>query len=509
MFVGQFTFRVHWLIGGQSFQRGTVMSGESAGCISPSGGVVETADLVRSGELSARSVLEAALDRLGEVNEALNAFVHVDADTAMAVASAIDEAVARGEDPGPLAGVPFGVKDLEDCAGMPTSHGSLLYKGQGPVGSDSIHVARLRAAGAIPLGKTAAPEFGTLQYTRTAAWGVTRNAWDISRTPGGSSGGSAAAVAAGIVPFCTASDGGGSTRIPAAFSGLVGLKPSHGRIPGPSADPSQTAVYGDLTTSVGDAAAILDLVAGPDDRDRTSLPPFAGSFKDGIETTDLSGLRIGWSSNLGFAVVDPEVEDLARGAAEVAASSAGLELVDVDIRLSDPVNTWLSVGGFSLWLSINQREHWPNRADDLTPFVRMSLELTQDRPARTMTSSLERRLRLEEEVAGIFGEIDVLCTPATAVTAFDAEGPSPMSIAGIDLAERFGIAGPAMSVPFTMFANVCWNPAISVPAGLASDGLPVGVQLVAKRHREDVVLRLARLLEQAQPWPLHAPPSGH
>ena len=138
---------------------------------------------------------------------------------------------------------------------MPTSHGSLLYTGQGPVERDSEHVRRLRAAGAIPLGKTAAPEFGTLQYTRTKAWGTTRNAWDPTRTPGGSSGGTAAAVAAGMIPFGTASDGGGSTRIPASFSGLVGLKPSHGRIPHPDLDPSQTACYGALTTTVADCCA--------------------------------------------------------------------------------------------------------------------------------------------------------------------------------------------------------------------------------------------------------------
>ena len=141
--------------------------------------------------------------------------------------------MAAGRDPGPFAGVPIGVKDLEDCAGMPTSKGSLAYATRGPVAADSIHVARLRAAGAVPVGKTAAPEFGTLNFTRSKVFGVARNPWNPERTPGGSSGGSAAAVAAGLVPVATASDGGGSTRIPASFCGLVGFKPSHGRIPHP------------------------------------------------------------------------------------------------------------------------------------------------------------------------------------------------------------------------------------------------------------------------------------
>ena len=216
--------------------------------------VVDVAEAVRTGELKATEVLDECLDAIAAGNEPLNAFVHLDADLARRAANAIDDAVGRGADPGPLAGVPFGVKDLEDCAGMPTSHGSLLFKGRGPVAQDSTHVARLRAAGAVPVGKTASPEFGITAFTHTKAWGTTRNPWDTTRTPGGSSGGSAAAVAAGLVPFCTASDGGGSIRIPAAFSGLVGHKPSFGRIPHERSAPSETSVFGCVATTVRDAA---------------------------------------------------------------------------------------------------------------------------------------------------------------------------------------------------------------------------------------------------------------
>src|SRR5262249_33101085 len=162
---------------------------------------------------------------------------------------AVDDAVASGRDPGPFAGVPIGVKDLEDAKGLPTSHGSLLFKDSGPEAADSIHLARLRAAGCVPIGKTAAPEFGTVAFTHTKAFATTRNPWNLERPPGGSSGGSAAAVAAGIVPMATSSDGGGSTRIPAGFSGLVGMKPSFGRIPHPFPAASQTAVYGVEVTS--------------------------------------------------------------------------------------------------------------------------------------------------------------------------------------------------------------------------------------------------------------------
>ena len=205
--------------------------------------VAELADAGASGRnASAVEVVDQALAAIEAGNDALNAFVVVDAELARRAAADVDAAVARGEDPGPLAGVPFGVKDLEDCAGLPTSHGSLLFKGGPPAEEDSVQVGRMRAAGAVPLGKTAAPEFGTLNFTKTKAWGITRNPWDLARTPGGSSGGSAAAVGAGLVPIATASDGGGSTRIPAGFTGLVGLKAGYGRIPNIGASGSQTAV---------------------------------------------------------------------------------------------------------------------------------------------------------------------------------------------------------------------------------------------------------------------------
>jgi aspartyl-tRNA(Asn)/glutamyl-tRNA(Gln) amidotransferase subunit A len=461
---------------------------------------VEAATAIAAGRLRAADLVEECLARIDAHDGSLGAFVHVDAEGARQAAAAVDDAVARGDGErlGPLAGVPFGVKDLEDCAGMPTSHGSLLYRDLGPVAADSTHVARLRAAGAIPVGKTAAPEFGTLQYTHTKAWGTARNPWDPSVTPGGSSGGSAAAVAAGMVPFGTASDGGGSTRIPAAFSGLVGLKPSHGRIPHPDVDPSQTACYGALVTTVADAALHLDLAAGPDDTDRLSLPPPPLSYRDAAESLDVSGLRVGWSPDLGFAPVDPEVAELSRAAAEEAAAAAGVDLVEVEARLTDPVATWLSSGALSLWLSIDEHEHWPDRAEDLTPFVRMGLELSADRPARTLVRSLRRRLQLQEDVAALFRSVDVLMTPTTAVPAFTAEGPPPTEIAGVEV-------NAAMSVPFTMLANLCWNPAVSVPAGLTSAGLPVGLQVIGPRHRDEVPLRFARLLEQVRPWPRHAP----
>jgi aspartyl-tRNA(Asn)/glutamyl-tRNA(Gln) amidotransferase subunit A len=463
--------------------------------------VVELAEAVRAGELKATEILDECLDAVAARNTELNAFVYLDADAARASAQAVDDTVARGEDPGPLAGVPFGVKDLEDCAGMPTSHGSLLYQGRPPVAADSVHVSRLRAAGAVPIGKTAAPEFGVTAFTHTKAWGTTRNPWNLTRTPGGSSGGSAAAVAAGLVPFSTASDGGGSTRIPAAFSGLVGLKPSFGRIPHERSAPSETSCYGAVTTTVADAARHLDVAAGPHDVDRASLPPPTGSYERAIEEFDVGGLRTLWSPDMGYAVVVPEVAELAGAAADALIDAAGLRSVERPFSPSSPMRTWLSSGAADMWLDLEEGM-WPGCADDLTGLVRASLRRTQDWTLPRYARALRHRQRLEEEVADLFSDIDVLLTPTTAMAAYAAEGPLPMEIEGQDASR----SGP---VPFTMLANLCWNPAISVPAGLTHDGLPVGLQIMVRRHADDVALRLARVFEQTRPWPRLAPGPGH
>jgi len=458
--------------------------------------VIEVAESIRRKERSAVEVLDDCLSRIEAANPELNAFVHLDPDLARREAAKVDAAVARGEDPGPLAGVPFGVKDLEDCAGMPTSHGSLLYKGRPPVEEDSIHVARLRAAGAVPVGKTAAPEFGATCYTHTPAWGTTRNPWNPERTPGGSSGGSAAAVAAGMVPFCTASDGGGSTRIPAAFAGLLGFKPSYGRIPHPRAAVSQTSVFGALTTTVADAARHLDVTAGPDDRDRTTLPAPAVNYERAIEELDVAGLRALWSVDLGYAVVEPEVGAVAEDAANALIDAAGLKPVDYECAFTDPIKVWLTSGAVDLWQDL-EKGMWPERRDEFDSFVRYGLATSESLTVGRFARFQKYREQLEFETAKLFEEVDVLITPTTAVPAFNAAGPLPTEINGQSVF-------PGMVVPFTMIGNLCWNPAVSVPAGLTADGLPVGLQIMTRRHLDEVVLRLARIFEQARPWPRHA-----
>ena len=282
------------------------------------------ADAIRRGELKAADLLEASIDAIERDNDALNAFVYLDYESARAAAADVDDRVAAGDDPGPFAGVPIGVKDLEDCVGMPTSHGSLLYKDLPPATEDSIHLARLRRRGR---GVRRQDRGSRVRHDPVHQdQGVGRHAqrveprahaWRFERWISGRGGRRSRARrrrrATAVAPR--------ASRRPSA--GLVGMKPTHGRIPHPTADPAQTAVYGVEVTCVHDAARHLDITSGPDDIDRTTLPPPTVRYEDAIENLDVSGLRIGWSSDLGFAVVDPEVIDLTHAAAELVARGRG------------------------------------------------------------------------------------------------------------------------------------------------------------------------------------------
>jgi aspartyl-tRNA(Asn)/glutamyl-tRNA(Gln) amidotransferase subunit A len=458
---------------------------------------IEIAQAVRSRQVSAREMVDRALSRIHESDERLNAFVHVADKQAQQDADRIDRAIAQGEDVGPFAGVPFGVKDMDECAGMPTTYGSLIHKGRPPLKNDSIHIGRLRTAGAIPIGMTSCSEFGTVHFTHTKAWGTTRNPWNLDLTPGGSSGGSGAMVAAGVVPFATAGDGGGSTRIPASFTGLVGMKPSYGRIPREEPSTSQTAVWGALTRTVADSARHLDITSGPHDRDRTSLPDSGISYERAAREFETSGLRAIWSPDLGFARVDPEVLEITESAASQLIDAARLTHLDRRVELTEPVKTWLGAGAIDIWLHL-EKEDWPDRADELVSHVRRNFEATEKIPLPVYARFMRRRHQLEREIADFFEEVDLLITPTTAVPAFDARSPRDVQIRGESV-------DPAMTVPFTMLANLCWNPAISIPVGLTRAGLPVGLQVMVRRHRDEIALRMARIIEEISPWPLTAP----
>jgi aspartyl-tRNA(Asn)/glutamyl-tRNA(Gln) amidotransferase subunit A len=452
---------------------------------------VAIADAVRAGRYSATEVLEACLAAIDTQNPALNAFVAVHADSARVAARRIDRAVRKNLDPGPLAGVPFGVKDLEDCTGMVTSHGSLLYKHSPPAVADSLHVGRLRAAGAVPVGKTATPEFGMDSSTTSRGWGYTPNPKRLDATPGGSSGGSAAAVAGGLVPLATASDGGGSVRTPAAFCGLVGLKTSMGRIPKARTSLTGLSCPASLVQTVRDCARHLDVACGPDLRDRQSLPRPRSSYEAALDVLDIKGLRAAWSADLGFAPVESSVVAIAEEAARQLVADAALTWVTSQrVAFPDVVETWVRVILAELWTAFEPGV-WPDRADEFGAEVRWFLQSHPPPSYDEVVAAHERRERIQAQSAALFDEVDVVLTPTVAVDGFNAEGPLPREVLGVPTPY-----GPEL---FTMWANLTGQPAISVPAGVA-DGLPIGLQIVANPHREDVLLRLARILEMRRPW---------
>jgi aspartyl-tRNA(Asn)/glutamyl-tRNA(Gln) amidotransferase subunit A len=457
----------------------------------------ESARLVRDGLASARELVQRSLDGVAATQDALNAFVHIDAEGALATADAVDRARAAGEPLGPLAGVPFGVKDLEDCIGMPTTRGSRWYADAAPATRDDIHVERFRAAGAIPIGKTAAPEFGAFGYTASPLHGVTRNPWNPARTPGGSSGGTAAAVSAGAIAFGTASDGGGSIRGPAASCGLPGLKPTYGRVPtfGVTRH-AGNAVNFALATTVTDTALLFDLAVGPDMRDRTSLPAPGISYVDAIEQLDVAGLRSAWSGDLGFVTTDPEVVAITERAASTLVDAAELVDTGLDVRFDDFIRIYAFMESADQFVDVPVG--WEDRLDELDPLVAGGWRRNKDVTLAQFAKVERARRGLELQVAELFEHVDVLLTPTNPCPPFAAEGPMPTEIAG----QRCHAGTAAL---LTMLANVANLPAITVPAGLDADGLPLGLMITAPRHREDICLRLARIFEQTAPWPRHAP----
>jgi aspartyl-tRNA(Asn)/glutamyl-tRNA(Gln) amidotransferase subunit A len=461
------------------------------------GDVRESARKVRAGEVSARELVQQALDRVEATQGDLNTFVHLDAEGSLAAADVVDRARAAGAALGPLAGVPFGVKDLEDCIGMPTTRGSRWYADAPPATRDDLHVERFRAAGAIPIGKTAAPEFGAFGYTASPLHGVTRNPWNTERTPGGSSGGTAAAVSAGAIPFGTASDGGGSIRGPGASCGLPGLKPTFGRVPTYGVTRhAGNAVNFALATTVADTALLFDVAAGPDMRDRTSLPASGRSYLDAIEQLDVTGLRSAWSADLGFVTTDPEVVSITERAAANLVAAAGLLDTGLDVQIDDFIRIYAFMESADQFVDVP--DGWEDRLDELDPLVRGGWDRNRTVTLPQFAKVEKARRGLELQIAELFGDIDVLLTPTNPCPPFAADGPMPTEIGG----QRCHAGTAAL---LTMLANVANLPSITVPAGLTADGLPVGLMITTARHREDQCLRLARIVEQATPWPLHAP----
>lgn len=452
---------------------------------------VELVRLIRKKELSPGELMEETLRRIEAVNPLLNAFVSLRADEAMDEAKALAEDLAAGKETGPLAGIPIGVKDLEDVKGMVTSFGSVPFK-DNIATIDSTQVARLKAAGAIVVGKTNTPEFGFTGFTKNLLFGVTRNPWNRERTPGGSSGGSAAAVAGGMVPLATGSDAGGSIRIPASYSGCFGLKTSFGRIPrGPL---PLLHVYplwcvGPLTRSVEDAALYLDCVAGYHPSDPESLPSIKTSFLGGLKNMH-TNLRIAFSPTLGYAVVQKEVMALVEEAVKCF-EGMGHRVELWKATLPDVGETWSNLMNFDLYSKLHSILD-ENREKMGRTLVR-ALDEVRSFSVEDHIESQKARTELNRIMWSLFEQYDLLLTPTMPTEAFAAQGPPPAEIDG----HPIPLLG---AVAFTYPFNLSGHPAASVPAGFTKSGLPAGLQIIGPQHRDDLVLQVSYAYEKTRPW---------
>jgi amidase len=447
------------------------------------------AAMVRAGQVQPTELVELYLRRIEQLNPRLNAFRVVRGEQAMAEAETVDR-------DGPLAGVPIAVKDDVAVAGEVATRGTRSFGP--PATADAEAVRRLRAAGAIPIGITNVPELMIFPWTATTANGVTRNPWNPDRTPGGSSGGSASAVAAGMVAAATGSDGGGSIRIPAAACGLVGMKPSRGRISSQPGGPGWLGLstYGGLARTVADSALLLDVMHGALPADTDRAPEFSGSYVQAA-ASEPGRLRIAVSRKLPPGLLARISADQ-RGAWErtgALLSAAGHEVVE-----RDPAYGLAQVEFLQLWMRGVYEE-------SLTIADRSLLEPSTRQmaaggrylvPPARRRRLLARRARTTARITALWDEVDVLMTPALAKTAIAAEGgygrPAPLAV---DIAGRF--------TPFTPLFNLTGQPAISVPAGLGSDGLPLAVQLVGRVGAEDTLYSLAGQIEAAAPWAQRRP----
>ncbi|MCH7726600.1 MAG: amidase [Planctomycetes bacterium] len=449
----------------------------------------ELAEAIREKSVSPVEVMQAVLDRIERLNPTLNAFCTLTADDAIQAAKLAEGAVMKREPLGPLHGVPVSIKDNLYVKGVRTTFGSKLMEHH-VADADAPVVARLRRAGAIIVGRTNTPEFGWKGVTDNQVFGITRNPWNLDLTPGGSSGGASAAVASGLGPIGIGTDGGGSLRIPASFCGLVGHKPSFGRVPHyPGISLGSLRHVGAITRTVVDSALALNVISGPDDRDPTSLPPPDVDFVVEIER-GIEGLRVAYSPDLGYAHVETEVASLCAQAARKF-SETGAVVEQVDLDWADPYPCWnvLFYGSATARLG-NQ---FAAKGHLLDPGLHNAVAAGLQQSGTDITSALVQQYEYWQHVRRVFDNYDLLITPALAVVPFavgqdNADWPPGQQPRELHWTQ------------FTYPFNLTGQPAVSVPCGWTEASLPVGLQIVGRRFDDATVLRAARAWEKIQPW---------
>ena len=466
-------------------------------CFTPA---TELGRLIRARELSPVELCDAVLARIDRLNPRLNAYLTVTADLARRQARAAEERARRGELRGPLDGIPYSLKDLEPTAGIRTTYGSKWFETHLPE-ADGAVAARLGATGAVLLGKTNTPSFGHKDSCDNLLGPPCRNPWKLDRTSGASSGGAGAAVAAGLGPLAHGTDGAGSIRIPSALCGVVGFKPSFGRVPyHPSPDYwAARAHAGPMARAVRDAALLLQAMAGPDPRDPLSIDTPAEDYLAACDG-DLKGLRVVWTADLGYAAVDPEVR-------RIAAASAR-RFTELGARVEERAPGWPDPTDFhrviyEVQVAARQIDRARERPEWTEPSLMEMIDFGRGISAIDHTRALLARSVFYGQVFKFFESCDLLLTPQMPVPAWSAE-PGPHQ----GPREIGGRRTPTMHhrLEFTFPFNLTGQPAASVPCGFTTDGLPVGLQIVGRWHADSLVLRAAAGFEAAQPWARARPP---
>jgi Asp-tRNA(Asn)/Glu-tRNA(Gln) amidotransferase A subunit family amidase len=472
-------------------------------CYTPA---VELAAALRRRELSSVELATALLDRIERVNPAVNAFVTILAEQALEQAREADrQRVASDPDElGVLHGLPVTVKDLTSTAGVRTTFGHPAFRDHVP-DEDGIIWARLKAAGAILLGKTATPAFGEHSVTESEVHGVTNNPWDLTRTVGGSSGGAAASVVAGMGPLATGSDGGGSIRVPSALCGAVGLKASRGRIPhrGDGSPLEQVSVVGPITRTVRDNALMLNVVAGPDPFEMFALQETGVDYLAALDGASVAGLRIAYSPDLGAPPIESDVREVVRAAAAAFGRDLGAHVDEIAISLPDPLDYFMGWWGPQSVMSLEDlKALYPDArpGEHLSPLLEQVHSMSAVDYARVQ---FEQRELIHRAFAEVLLEHDLLIWPTTPMTAFPHPGPvgGPTVVDGQEV--RFP---PLQNQRYTEAIAHAGYPAITVPAGFTPAGLPVGLQIAGRHAADAAVLIAAAAFEEARPWAGRRPP---
>ena len=449
-------------------------------------------ELLDTRRVSSTELTETFLRRIERLNPKLNAYLTVTGEEALAAAKAADEKIGQGRENGPLLGIPISLKDLEATKGIRSTMGSLAYQDAIPE-MDSVVAERVKASGAVLLGKTNTPEFGLQGTTENRLGDPCRNPWNTERTAGGSSGGAGAAVAAGMCPFATGTDGGGSIRNPSSFNGIFGIKPTLGRVPRAGGlgrpAPNLTSQSGPMARNVRDAAILLKVLAGHDSRDPGSMRDSVPDFLAGLDNS-VRGLRLAWSTGMGYAAIDPEVASITSTAARVF-EELGCTVDDPAFALDNPIPAFLTIfytGNYTVYGHL--MEECPEKLSDNARFCfEHGSQATAADYARAIRAVDEMKAKIDD----LMDTYDLLLTPTMAVPPFPI-GQPPDRIDGKDVPPRSSYS------PMTRPFNLSGQPAASVPCGFSSEGLPIGLHIIGKRGDEATVLCASAAFEQARPW---------